>query len=130
MKTSMPNSVESFGYVNYCTLSNPKTVKLLSSSIGYNCQKICSWSRRRKTILKIWKKARLFQCINKSIIYRFFKDFSNARKKTNSSVVFSFRTFPKILNYMDHQWDLPTINKTQKQDSNRHILDTSYAISN
>ena len=34
------------------------TFKSSSNSIRYNCQKICSWPKRPKTILKIRKKAR------------------------------------------------------------------------
>ena len=51
--------------------------------------------------------------INNSIIYKFFKDFTNHRKNTNRAVVFSRRPFPNILKYRDHQWDLPTIWKTR-----------------
>ena len=40
--------------------------------------------------------------VNKSIIYKFFKDFSNHRKKTNSEVVFHDRPLPNILKYKDH----------------------------
>ena len=47
--------------------------------------------------------------INNPIICKFFKDFTNHKKKTNRSVVFSGRPFPKILKYRDHGWDLPTI---------------------
>ena len=42
--------------------------------------------------------------INNSIIYKFFKDFTNQRKKTNRAVVFSCRPFPNIPKYMDHWW--------------------------
>ena len=43
--------------------------------------------------------------LNKSIIYKFFKDFSNIedhRRKTNSEVVFHDRPLPNILKYKDH----------------------------
>ena len=51
--------------------------------------------------------------INNPIIYKFFKDFTNHRKKTNRAVVFSCRPFPNILKYMDNWWNLPTIWKTR-----------------
>ena len=35
--------------------------------------------------------------------YKFFKDFTNHRKKTNRVVVFSRRPFPNLLKYMDYQ---------------------------
>ena len=37
--------------------------------------------------------------INNPILYKFFKDFTNHRKKTDRAVVFSSRPFPKILKY-------------------------------
>ena len=37
------------------------------------------------------------------VIYRFFKDFSNHRKKTNRAVVFSSKPFPNVLKCRDHQ---------------------------
>ena len=51
--------------------------------------------------------------INKPIICKFFKDFTNHKKKTNRSVVLRGRPFPKILKYWDHGWDLPTIWNTR-----------------
>ena len=53
-KTSMPNSVESLEYIK--CLSSPRPFKGPSISIRYNCHKICSWSRRHTTTLKIRKK--------------------------------------------------------------------------
>ena len=47
--------------------------------------------------------------INNPIIYKFFKDFTNHRKKTNRVVVFSCRPFPNILKYRDNTWDPPVI---------------------
>ena len=37
-----------------------------------------------------------------TVIYRFFKDFTNHRKKTNRALVFSSRPFPNILKYREH----------------------------
>ena len=109
-KTSMPNSVESLGYIKcYSSSSGLRPVKSPSSSIRHNCQKICSLSRRPKTILEIWKKATFPLVINNPIIYALFKDFTNHRKKTNRVVAFSSRPFPSILKYRDHKWDFPTL---------------------
>ena len=44
-----------------------------------------------------------------SYIYKFFKDFTNHRKKTYRSAVFSCIPFPNILKYSDHQWNIATI---------------------
>ena len=49
----------------------------------------------------------------KPMIYKFFKDFANNRKKPNSVLIFSCRPFPNILKNKDHQWDLLTIQKTR-----------------
>ena len=57
--------------------------------------------------------------INNPIIYKFFKDFTNHRKKTNRAVVFSYRTFPNILKY---RTTLETFQQLGKQDSLRCLL--------
>ena len=56
--------------------------------------------------------------INNPNIYKFFKYFTNQRKKTNWAVVFSCKNFPNILKYRDRQKNLPTIWIT------RHLLKT------
>ena len=81
--------------------------------ISYNCQKVCSWSRRPETIMEIRKEATFLEVIIKPIIYRLFKDFTYHRKKTNRALVFSQRTLTNNLKYMDQRWDLPTIRKTR-----------------
>ena len=116
-KTSMPDSVKGLGCSNCYSSSSTKSVKSPSNSIRYNCLKICSWSRRPKTILKTRKKAPFLYVINNPIIYKFFKDFTNPRKNTNRAVVFSSWSFPKIFKYMDHQWHLPTTWKTRLSDT-------------
>ena len=108
-KTSTPNPVESHGYIKSYSSSGPRPIKSPSDSIRYSSQKICNWSRRPKTIPEI-KNITLFLVINNPITYKFFKDFTNRRKKTNSTIVFSCRYFPSILKYRDHRWNLE--NKT------------------
>ena len=123
-KISMPNTVKSLWYIKFHSLNSPRSIKSPSNSIRYNCEKICSWSRRPKTILEMRKKVTFFQVINNPITYKFlqqtiiynnhiFKEFTNHRKKTNMAVVFSCRPFPNILKYGDHWWNLPTIWKTR-----------------
>ena len=123
-KTSMSNSVESFGYINCYSSSSPTPVKYPSNSIRCNCQKIWSWSRP-KSILEIRKKAIFLQVVNNPIIYKIFKDLTNHREQTNWAIVFSSRTSPNIFKYRDHQWDLPT---TWKRDSFRQILESSASM--
>ena len=96
-KTCMLNPAKTRGYTKRYSSSSPKSIKSTSNSIRCNCQKICSWSKRPKTVLEIkrahfsrWKTIPLFAS---------FWDFTNHRKKTNRAVVFSCRPFPNILKY-------------------------------
>ena len=124
-KTSMPNPVKSFGYIKCYSSSSPKSVKSPSNSIRYNCQKICSWSRRPKTVLEIRKKISFLYVINNPIIYKFFKYFSNHRKKTNREKVFSSRPFPTFLN----TWTTnETFQQSGEQDSFGHLLKSSASM--
>ena len=58
-KSSMPNPVKSLGYIKCYRSNSHRSIKSNSNFIKYNCQKICSWSRRPKTIVKIRKKTAL-----------------------------------------------------------------------
>ena len=49
--------------------------------------------RRPKIILEIWKKATYLYVIDKRVIYKFFKYFTDHRKKTNGTVVFSLKSY-------------------------------------
>ena len=69
-KTSVPSSVKSLEYIKRYSTRSPRLVKSHRNSIRYNCQKICSWSRRPKTTLEIRKK---------DIIYKFLKNFKSNR---------------------------------------------------
>ena len=51
--------------------------------------------------------------IKKSIIFKFFEEFTNHIKKTNRTVVFSDRPFIKLFKNWDHRRDLPTIWNTR-----------------
>ena len=66
----MPNPAENLVYVKYYSSSSSRPVKSPNNSILY--QKICSWSRRPKTILEIRKKALFRQVINNPITEKFF----------------------------------------------------------
>ena len=56
-KTRMLNPVESLGYIKCYSLNSPRPIKSPINSITYNCQKICSWSRRPKPY---WKSDKMF----------------------------------------------------------------------
>ena len=66
--------------------------------------------------------------INNPIIYKLFKDFTNHRKKTNRTVVFSSRPFPNILKYRDLWWNLPTIWKTRLLKTLSQLFETTAGI--
>ena len=53
------------------------------------CIVVCDRSRKKAAFLLV---------INNPIIYKFFKDFTNHRKKTNRAVVFSCRLSPTFVN--------------------------------
>ena len=69
--------------------SSPTPVKSPRNSMRYNCEMICSSLRRPKTIQEKRKKATFLQVINNPIIYKFFKDFNNHRKKANRQQFFA-----------------------------------------
>ena len=58
----------------------------------------------RKPYWKSEKKVKFLKVINNPIIYKFFIDFTNHSKKTNSVVDLdlSSRPFPNIFKYKDH----------------------------
>ena len=121
-KTSMPNPVQSLRYIKFHGLSSLRLIKRPRNSKKCNCKKICSWSRRPKTILEMRKKAWFIEVINKSIVYRFLKDFTNLWKKSKRAAVFSNRPLPNIFKYRKHIWDFQ---KSGKQDSFWQLLKSS-----
>ena len=112
--TSMPNPVKSFGYVKcYIQLESPKPIKSTRYTIRYNYQKICSWLRIPKTILVI-KKGHIS-------LGKFFKYFTNDRKKTISAKAFSCRPFLNI-----HAGTIDeTFKQSRRQDPFSHLLKSS-----
>ena len=68
--------------------------------------------------------------IDKPIIYKFYKDFTNHvhRKKSNRTIFFSCRPFPNILKYRDHQRDLSTIWKTRHLQTHTEKFRTTAGI--
>ena len=66
--------------------------------------------------------------INNPIIYKFFKNFTNHRKKTKRAVVFSCSTSPTFLNTLNTGTTDETFQQSGKQDSFRHILKSSASI--
>ena len=58
---------------------------------------------RLDTILQIRNKTRYLEVINKSVIYKFPKDFINIRKKTYTTIVFSRRSFINIFKRFNNE---------------------------
>ena len=56
-KISMPNHVESLGYVMCYSSNSPITFQTPSNYIRWNCYKSCSWKGRPETTLKVRKRA-------------------------------------------------------------------------
>ena len=96
-KITMPGFGESLGYIKCYHLSSPRRITSASNPIRYNCNKICSCSRRPKTILEIRIEVTFLKVIKKHIII----------------YCFSYGHFPNILKYSDHQWNLSTIWNTK-----------------
>ena len=71
INTSHP--VQSLGYIKYHNSNKPRPIKNSGNSVRYNCQRICSWLRKPKTMLKIRKEVLFLKVINKPIIYNFFR---------------------------------------------------------
>ena len=84
-----------------------------------------------KPYWKSEKSATLLYVINKSIIYKLFKDFTNHRKKTNRAVVFSHTLFNHLLapTVLNTGTTNETFQQSWKQDSSRDILKFSQCVS-
>ena len=107
-KTSMPNPVKSLGYIKCHSSSSLRPVKSPSNSIRYNREKIWSWSRRTKTILKIRKKATFLYVINSSIIYKFPKP--NSKFKRFKTIVPAWVLIP-LVNHNPAFFSVPQADK-------------------
>ena len=109
----MPNFVESLGYIKcYSSISSRpiKSLAILSDTVRRSTvDQVENWTIRKQTAF--------LNVINKPIIHKFFKDFTNHRKKTNRVVVLCCASFLNIPNCRDHQ----RVQQSGKQDSFRHI---------
>ena len=90
----MPNPVKSLAYVSSATAQVApdlsKALVILSDTFAVDQEDL-------KPYWKSQEKATFLLVINNPIIYKFFKNFTNHKKKTNGVVVFSCRPFPNIL---------------------------------
>ena len=90
-KTSMLNPAKSLGYIKCHSSSSPRPVESPSNSIRYNCEKICSWSRKPKTILEIRKKA-----TKRPIIYQS----SNIKKVNDLPILYGWTTNDLLMQFL------------------------------
>ena len=81
------------------------------------CQTLSKFLSKLRLNEKTWsqtgdqKKAKYLKVIKNLIIYKFFKEFINHKKKTNRAVAFSCRCIPNILKYCDHGLNFPKIRR-------------------
>ena len=89
-----------------------KTLAILS----YTTVRRCAVDQKDKNHTGNQKKSHI--CQGNSTTYKFFKDFTNHKKKTNRVIDFSCRPFSNILNTGTTN---ETFQKSGKQDSFRHL---------
>ena len=101
--------------------SSPRPVKSRGNSIRYNCQKLCSWLRRPKTILEIRKKS-TFSWWSTILLFISFSKTCHRKKNNRALVGFVVDFSPTCLNTgTTHE----TFQQSGKQDSCRQILKSS-----
>ena len=114
-KANMSKPVGSIVSIKNCSSSSLGRIK--SSAVNEKLKEL----RRTESILEIRKKIIFLEVINKRIIYKFFKDFTNHRKKTNRAVDLVVELFPTFLNTGTTD---ETFQQSGKQYPSRHILKT------
>ena len=77
--------------------------KSTSNSIRCYYQQICSKLGRPETILKIREEVTLLEVINKPVIYKFFKVFTNHRENTSRMIAYSSILLSNIFKYHYHR---------------------------
>ena len=97
-KTVMPNFIKSLGYIKCYSSSSPRPVKNPRNFINTAVRKSAV---DREDLTPYWKseKDHISQGDQQSFYLQVFKDFTNHRKRTNRTVVFSYRPFPNVLKY-------------------------------
>ena len=115
MKASIPN----LGYINCYSLSSPRPVKSPSTCARHNCQKICSWLWKPKTILEIRKKGTILWVINNPIIYKFSRTLLTTERRPTGWWFLAVDLSPTFLNTGTTD---KTFQESGKQDAFRQIL--------
>ena len=117
-RTPTCQTVKSLGYITCCSSSSPRPVESPSNSIRHNCLKICSSSRRPKTLLEIRKRP-YFSGWSTILLFTSF---------STSTFWLSYPNFQRILN-----WIIQILNyycrKQHKNIENSQIIEQNVAIS-
>ena len=117
-KTSKENPAKSLGYIKCYSSSSPRSGKSPSNSIRKYAVKpdaIKNTGNQKKNIF--------LKLINKSIIHKFLKDFTNERKKTTRTVVFGCR--PLFSTFLKTSITGEILPKSGKRIYSKHILKRS-----
>ena len=120
-KTSMPNPVKGLGYIKCYSSSSPRPVKSPSSSIRYNCQTICSWSRRPKTILEIRKRPNFSRWSTILLFTSFAKTLLTAERRLTGQQFLAVDLSPTFLNR-------ETTDQTFQQSEKKTPSDTYWRV--
>ena len=91
VKTSMPNTVKNLGYISATDHIAPSLLKALAIILNTIVRKAVVDREDLKLYWKSEKRPTVLYMTNAPIIYKFFKDFTNHRKKSSRVVVFSCR---------------------------------------
>ena len=103
-------------------LGSPRSIKSPSNSVRYNCQNICSRSRRPKTILKIRKKAPFLRRSTNLLFTSFSKTLLTTERRLTGRQFSVVHLSPTFLNTATTD---ETFQQSGKQDSFRHMLKSS-----
>ena len=87
----MPNTVKNLGYISATDHIAPSLLKALAIILNTIVRKAVVDREDLKLYWKSEKRPTVLYMTNAPIIYKFFKDFTNHRKKSSRVVVFSCR---------------------------------------
>ena len=120
----MPNPVKNLRYIKWYNSSSLRPIKSLINSMRYNWRQSAVYQDNLKLYWKSDKTPYFLRWL-KSILSRCFSKILLTTEKGLTGWCFNQWTFPNFLQYRDHRWD---IQKPRKQDSFRHILESSTSM--
>ena len=120
--TSIPNPAKSLGYIKCYSSSSPRSAKSPSNSIRRNCQKICSWLRRSKTILEMAKRPHFSRWSTILLFTSFSKTLLTIERRLTGR---QFLAVDLSLTFLNTGTTDETFHQSGKQNSLRHLLKSS-----